>query len=57
MSEKDIPPGRWTPINWGWKYWNYVIIVIGVVAIARGVYKVGLPLVGLAVLIIAYYGL
>ena len=31
MSKKDIPPGRWTPINWGWKYWNYVIIAIGVV--------------------------
>ena len=32
MSDKnDISPGRWTPINWGWKYWNYVIIGVGVV--------------------------
>jgi hypothetical protein len=31
MSKKDIPPGRWTPINFGWKYWNYAIIAIGVV--------------------------
>lgn len=32
MSKTDnIPPGRWKPINWGWKYWNYVIIGIGLV--------------------------
>ena len=31
MSKQDIPPGRWTPINFGWKYWNYAIIVIGLI--------------------------
>lgn len=31
MSKQDIPPGRWTPINWGWKYWNYVIIGVGLI--------------------------
>ena len=31
MSKQDTPPGRWTPITWGWKYWNYAIIGIGLV--------------------------
>jgi hypothetical protein len=31
MSKQDIPPGRWTTINFGWKYWNYVIIGVGLI--------------------------
>jgi hypothetical protein len=31
MKNDDKNPGRWTPINFGWKYLNYVIIGVGLV--------------------------
>jgi len=32
MSYPDKSPSSfWKPINWGWKYWNYMIIGIGLV--------------------------
>lgn len=31
MSKQDTPPSRWKPINFGWKYWNYAIIGVGLI--------------------------
>ena len=32
MKNDDESPGRWKPIDFGWRYWNYAIIGIGLVA-------------------------
>lgn len=32
MIDRDKDPSRfWKPINFGWKYWNYVIIGVGLI--------------------------
>lgn len=31
MSENLKPSARWKPINFGWKYFNYMIIGIGLI--------------------------
>ena len=31
MTDDEKSPGRWTPINFGWKYLNYVIIGVGLI--------------------------
>ena len=31
MDKDKDNPGRWKPINFGWKYWNYAIIGVGLI--------------------------
>lgn len=31
MTDEHKSEGRWKPINFGWKYWNYMIIGIGLI--------------------------
>jgi len=31
MSDEQRASRYWRPINFGWKYWNYIIIGVGVV--------------------------
>ena len=31
MTDESKSEGRWKPINFGWKYWNYMIIGVGLI--------------------------
>lgn len=31
MDKNDKSPGTWKPINYGWKYMNYVIVGVGLI--------------------------